>query len=280
MNPVEEDRALDEEANAYFGREQRGREAMDPATRQLAFIAGGIGLLLAVLIGGWLLSGHRSGTIPIIEAAAGPVRIKPVDPGGMQAMGAQAPPVVSSAGVETLAPRPEAARPDALQAEVDAARRAGDGGRKPPAAMPSPAGPAPAAPAAGAPAAPSSSSVGSGAGAAPQAVPHAPADAGSGPLLRTESEPRRNGGEAPHGGALAVQLAAVNSDQAAQMEWSRLCRSHPALFSGRKPDVEQVDRNGKRIYRLRTRGFASTVEANSFCEQARAQKVACTVAAF
>lgn len=276
MNPVEEDRALEEEANAYFGREQRGREAMDPATRQLAFIAGGIGLLLAVLIGGWLLSGHRSGAIPIIEPPVGPVRIKPVDPGGMQAMGAQAPPVVSSTGVETLAPRPEAARPDALQAEVDAARRAGSAGRKPPAAPPAPVGPAPAAP-------PSSSSVGSGGGATPQAaplpVPHPPADARSGSLLRTESEPRRNG-EASHDGALAVQLAAVNSDQAAQLEWSRLCRSHPALFSGRRPNVEQVDRNGRKIYRLRTRGFASMAEANSFCEQARAQQVACTVAAF
>jgi sporulation related protein len=296
MNPVEEDRALEEEPGGYSRREQRGREAMDPATRHLAFIAGGLGLLLAVLIGGWLLGGHHSGAIPVIEPVAGPVRVKPVDPGGMQAMGAQAPPMVSGTGTETLAPRPESARPDALQAEVDAARRAGSAEQKPPAAAsappitaapgtPTPGTPGVGSPGAGAPSsgAPAPGAPSTSAGETPQPaplpVPHSPGAAKSSPLLRTEAEP---GGDGPvrQNGPLAVQLAALNSHEAAQLEWSRLCRGHPALFSGRKPDVEQVDREGRTIYRLRTRGFASMTDANAFCEQARAQRVACTVAAF
>ena len=49
MNPVEEDRALDGEDDPRFDG-PRGREAMDPVTRQLAFLACGIGLLLVVLV--------------------------------------------------------------------------------------------------------------------------------------------------------------------------------------------------------------------------------------
>ncbi len=77
-----------------------------------------------------------------------------------------------------------------------------------------------------------------------------------------------------------MQLAALNSDSAALTEWSRLCRSHPLLFSGRKPLIQQADHAGRPIYRLRTRGFATTAAAASFCQQARAQRVACTVADF
>ena len=73
MNPVEEDRALAGEDDGRFGADEpRGREAMDPATRRLAMIAGGIGLLLAVLIGGWAFSGRHAGGIPVIEAPDGP----------------------------------------------------------------------------------------------------------------------------------------------------------------------------------------------------------------
>ena len=123
MNPVEEDRALDGEDLRGL-RDVRGREAMDPMTRHLVWIASAIALLLVVVIGGWALGTHHSGTIPVVEAPAGPVRLKPIDPGGMQASGAQAlPPVMpEDAGHQSLAPQPEAARPDELKAAVDAAR--------------------------------------------------------------------------------------------------------------------------------------------------------------
>ncbi len=182
------------------------------------------------------------------------------------------PPAAGSDASQLLLPRPEAARPDALRAEMDAVRPTVHGQPAqlplPTAAAPTPA-PTPAAPA---PAPPTQ---------APVLPAPAPSDApGLVPadkLLRTDTDPAaarwRIGGP-------AVQLAAFGSAAAAQTEWSRLCRSHPALFSGRSPEIDQADHEGHTIYRLRTRGFARSAEATSFCEQARAQHVACTLAAF
>ena len=272
MNPVEEDRALAGEDPAYDSR--RGREAMDPVTRQLVFLAAGIGLLLVVLVGGWLLSTRHASSIPVIQAAAGPVRVKPIDAGGMQAMGAQAPDAQSDGGTETLAPRPETPRPAALQAEIDAARGQppqGDAGMLPAA----PAAPVVENPQPSPQPSPEPSQEPSQESApqpAPQPLPsptpHAAGPAPDNPL-RTEAV-----------GRSAVQLAALDTHQAAEMEWSRLCRVHPALFSGRAPDVERIDRDGHALYRLRMRGFASAADASAFCQQARAQRVACTLADF
>lgn len=271
MNPVEEDRALQGEPGPRLDDGRRGRAAMDPTTRHLALIASGIGLLLVVLIGGWMLSGRHPGSIPVIASPPGPIRLKPVDPGGMQAMGAQAPPAVSGKGGETLAPKSETARPDALQAQLDAARRDGsghDGGGQTAPAPTSPPRPMSQTPPAPRP--------------APPQVPHAPAQPApglrSGVLLRTDAGPEP--AVQPGSGAVAVQLAAVGSDAAAQTEWTRLRHLHPALFSDRLPEVEQADHAGHAIYRLRTRGFGSAAEASSFCEQAHAQGVACTLADF
>ncbi len=265
MNPVEEDRALDGESDLAYGDGRRGRAAMDPTTRHMVFIACGIGLLLVVLIGGWTLSGGRhSGSIPVIEAPLGPVRLKPIDPGGMQAMGAQAPPAMSASGIETLAPRPEAARPEALQAEVDAALRRDQRGLAVPAAPPA-APPAITAP-------------------APGPVPSVPVAADPGIHGEAQLQHPPSGASAawhsPSGGPLAVQLAALDSHDAARIEWRRLSHSHPLLFSGHTPEVEQADHDGRPIYRLRTGGFASVAEAHAFCEQARSQRVACTLADF
>lgn len=264
MNPVEEDRALDGESDLAPRDERRGRAAMDPTTRHLALIASGIGLLLAILIGGWMLSGQHSGSIPVIEAASGPVRLKPIDPGGMQAMGAQAPSTSSAKGVETLAPSPEDARPDSLQAEVEAARRAD--AAAPAVARPDLPGPAVAVPSAPVAQAP------------PSDIPPAGAPLHGSPL-RTEATPD-SAVASGAGDRLAVQLAALSSHDAAQTEWARLRHSHPTLLSGRTPEVDQADRDGRTIYRLRTGGFASVAEATAFCKQARAQRVACTLADF
>lgn len=269
MNPVEEDRALDGESDLAFGDERRGRAAMDPTTRHLVFIACGIGLLLLVLIGGWTLSGRRPSEIPVIEAPAGPVRLKPIDPGGMQAMGAQAPSSVNASGVETLAPLPESARPEALQAEVDAARRNEDR---------TPAVPAVHAPAVGTIAPPPAAATAPAVSEPPDQEPPTAAPATG---HHAEAAPKAGAVAHLHGtGQLAVQLAALDSHDAAQMEWSRLSRSHPLLFSGHTPEVEPVDHAGRRIYRLRTGGFASVAEAHAFCEQARLLRIACTFADF
>ncbi len=279
MNPVEEDRALHGETVRFD--DERGREAMDPTTRHLVLIASGIGVLLAVLIGGWMLSGRHPGSIPVIEAPSGPVRLKPIDPGGMQAMGAASPPAASGKG-QTLSSGPEVARPDALQAEVDAARRDGAGPSPPPSSPPAASSPA-ASPPASPSAPPAESQFEQAPRPAPLPVPHGPArhPASSRPdsMLRTDADPQP-AGQPAIATRLAVQLAALGSDAAAQTEWERLRRDHAALFSGHTSEVEQAEHGGHSIYRLRTKGFGSVAEANAFCEHAHAQGVACTLADF
>ncbi|WP_428375295.1 SPOR domain-containing protein [Lichenicoccus sp.] len=270
MNPVEEDRALAEEEDGRFGlSEARGREAMDPATRRLAMIAGGIGLLLAVLIGGWVFGGRQAGGIPVIEAPYGPVRLKPADAGGMQALGAQAPPPVNSSGAEALAPGPEAPRPEALQAEVDAARRASG---------------LAVAPSAAAPAAPPGTRADKPAPLSP-AAPEQPPDPGK---LRTEATPDASQPAeraVPGHGPIAIQLAALDSHDAAQAERKRLADHYPDLFNpapgdGKSFEVLRAEHDGHPIYRLRMLGFGSQAAAAAFCRRARAQDVACAVADF
>ncbi len=270
---VAEERAA---ARQAAGSDAGRRSGMDAGTRRLALIAGGIGTLLVATVGGWSLLGHRpGGGIPLIAPPPGPVRVRPADPGGMQLMPGQVA-QVNGPAAQALAPGPEAAAPQALQAEVEAARKAD----------------APAA-------APTKTAVPAGAGPVPsppgptQAVPaqaqartrvEAPAtDADPIETAPTEAIPAAPAAPAPPPAAAsgpAVQLAALDSEQAARAEWSRLVRQAPALLGGRTPTILHVSRNGRQFYRLRTGGFASAAEAGAFCSRARALGIACARADF
>ena len=258
--------------------DRRRPTGIDPGTKLLAMFAGGIGTLLVVVVGGWSLLGHHnSGGIPVIEPPPGPVRVKPVDPGGMQLMGAQAPAASNGSAAQELAPGPEAPAPEALQQQVDAARQA-DAPPKPTAAVPpaltqsrppavatAPAATAPAPPqplAAPAPVAPP---------AVHQPVTSADAAPAAGDAASTDSL-------AAHGPE--VQLAALDTEAAAQAEWSRLTRQAPGLFASRHPAILRASRGGREFFRLRTGGFANLAEATAFCGQAKAAGVACTLADF
>ncbi len=270
------------------------RSGMDEGTRWLALVAGGIGTLLVVTVGGWSLLGHHAeGGIPVIEPLPGPVRVKPVDPGGMQVMSTQ---VAQTNGpaAQALAPGPEVANPQALQAEVDAARHADT---PTPTATPATAAPAPSPTAqtptaqdstAQIPAAPRVAAV----PVQPQAAAPAPETAASGRKAddeATAADPDAASAAAPStpeaaaptpSGGHAVQLAALDSEAAAQAEWERLARRAPSLFARREPAIVPVSRDNKRFFRLRMAGFNSASEATAFCGRLHGAGIACTLADF
>ena len=222
------------------------RGGMDPTTKRLAVMAGAIGVVLLALVGGWSLAGRHEGGVPVIEPPAGPERVKPADPGGMQLMGAEPPPANNDAGGTALAPAPEKPDRQALQAELDRATK--DAAANEAAAPAEPTPTRPLSPAASPPAA-----------SPPTTGTKAPAS-----LSRH----------------VEVQLAAMDTEAAARAEWSRLAAKDPALFAARRPVIVAANHDGKTFYRLRTGDFDTVASATDFCQRSRAAGAACTIAAF
>ena len=224
-----------------FGRPSYRPEApagMDPDMRRMAVVAAGLGCLVAAGIGIASLSRHTHHGVPVIEALAGPVRVKPLDPGGMKVAGAEE----AVSGVEALAPAAEKPAIRALHAKRPSAHPVQTADARPAAAS------APIAPAL------SAQKI-----AATQTLPVAPS-------------------VAPRGAT--VQLAAFETQQAAEQDWGKLAEKIPGLFDGHRPEVERAQVAGHTVYRLRTGGFADLAAATMFCGKLRARGGDCTIAAF
>lgn len=229
----------------------RRRQRMDPGTRRLVLIAGGLGAALVVVVGGWELVGHRSTTVPVVQADNRPIRVKPDNPGGMQVAGANED--ILSGGAESatgkLAPPPEAPAPQALRAPP------------PPAVAPPAPAPAPVVT------------------AAPQpSVAMTPPKPGV-TAKPVEPAPEKRPAVVPAGNTL-VQLAAVRSEDAAKSEWERLSKRFPELLGSHRPAFSKTERDGRTLWRVRTGGFSDVPQATSFCEKVRAKGAACSVADF
>jgi SPOR domain len=227
----------------------RHSRGMDPATRRLALVAGGLGGALLAIIGGWSVMGHRGTAVPVIQADSRPIRVKPENPGGMQIAGSNED---LPGGAETnggkLAPPPEAPAPQALLA--------------PPPLPATVAAPAPApVPAAAAPVA-----------ARPAAPPASPADKRGVAPASERAAPAAKGA--------LVQLAAVTSEDAARSEWQRLEKRMPDLFGHRQPAFSKTEHSGHTLWRLRTGGFSDVVQATAFCERVHAKGANCSIADF
>jgi len=95
---------------------------MDQGTKRLAIIAGGLGGALLLIVGVWTASGHHGGAVPVIEADARPMRVKPENPGGLQVAGANDEILSGDAGpqADKLLPPPEAPAPQALKDQTPA----------------------------------------------------------------------------------------------------------------------------------------------------------------
>ena len=269
------------------------RRGMDPGTKRLALIAGGLGSALVVLFGVSSLSSHRNGPVPVIEADPSPVRVKPANPGGLQITGLSDE-ILSGdtdAGTQNdkLLPPPEAPAPQAL-ARVENAEASPPASAAPPTptAPPASAPPQAAPPAAQPPSSPASSAS-TPAQAAPEVAPAPaprPADPGLGANRATvPPRARATTGPTPPAPATAatgtaVQLAAMASEPAARGEWERLSKRMPELLGARRPDVVESERDGHTVFRLRTGGFRDIAEATAFCERVRAKGAGCSIANF
>ena len=210
---------------------------MDPEMRRMAMMAAGFGGVLAVVIGLFSFSGHRHHGVPVIEAPATPVRVKPLNPGGMVVSGAED---FSSSQGEKLAPPAEkpairelrakkVAKATVVQADIDA--------KSAPKETLAPA--------------------------ATSAVPLVP-QARLGTVL----------------GGTWVQLAAFESQQAAEQDWGKMAEKMPKMFNGHTPQVVPGHIAGRTVYRLRTGGFANLAAATAFCGEVRAKGGDCSIAAF
>ncbi len=217
---------------------------LDPDMRRMAIVAAGFGGVLALVIGAFSMSHHTHHGVPVILAQTGPVRIKPLDPGGMKVAGAEE----AAGGAERLAPEPEKPALHALRAKVHVA--------------PKPVEQAAAAPVAAAPPV----------AVAPPVVAAAP------PVQHASAAAVLPAADLPVG--TAVQLAAFESQHAAEQDWDKLSEKSPGLFDGHKPEVERATVAGRVVYRLRTRGFANIATAAAFCGKVRATGGDCSIAAF
>lgn len=248
----------------------RPSSGMDAGTKRLALFAGGIGALLVALVGGWSMLGHHPTGIPIIAPPPGPVRVRPLDPGGMQLMGAQTLSASNAGGAQALAPGPEAPQPAALQAAVDAARKAD----APPPPKTTPVPPTTRAASTTPPAAITTTTLPPATSAANTQTEQSNAQP------EHTVPPLATGAAGPPAAGPMVQLAAVDTEAAAHTQWSRFAHQVPALLANRAPVILRVDHAGRIFYRLRVAGFASPAEATAFCAQAKARNVACTLADF
>lgn len=80
--------------------------------------------------------------------------------------------------------------------------------------------------------------------------------------------PPREAQAAPDG--IYVQMASLDSEQAARTECQRMRARWPDLFGDRSPAVEKAEVRDRTFWRLRTGGFSCVGDANEFCGRLRA----------
>jgi hypothetical protein len=239
-------------------------------TRRMVLGVGGAGAVLLLCVGGYFAeTGRGPEGVPVIQAAPGAVKVKPDDPGGLQ-VNTQTNALLGTSGSDTdanLAPAPEEPDPAALAATADQEQAA----------------PTPASPSAGSSAASLATPT-----VTVATVPETPAPSPSQQTAMIVPPPSAGAGQThnlaqeynppvtpPERGTVRVQLAALDSQEAAQREWAHLAHRMPSLFNGRRPIFA-----GHTFWRVRTAGFLTVTEATRFCADVRAQGSACTVALF
>ncbi|MBC7637521.1 MAG: SPOR domain-containing protein, partial [Acetobacteraceae bacterium] len=241
--------------NASF-RTPRRNDASAANTRKMAYFAGGVAVLLAVIMATSSLTGaRRNAGVPVVDPDPRPLRAKPDKVGGLAIEGSEETGIGGNKdGVATLAPPPEAPAPQALKAQALAIAQAQALAIAQAQAAADAAAHAAAAPKVVARVAePAPTPV---AKIAPVATP-APMPAKPAPSSLAKPAP------APSGPV--VQIAALVTEAGARAEWDRLSKKMPDVFAGHKPVVTKLERDGKVFWRLRTSGFTDAAQAAMFC---------------
>lgn len=256
----------DDDSDVHF-RPVRPASVSQPASKGpviVGFFGLLIGLVVVVLFA--LLNGTRPGGLsepPIIRANEEPIRIKPLDPGGVEIGTSQAiidavQPAPSEEPViaETATPAEGAGividfaseeLPVAGEAELPPSELAGVASSAE-VVMPEIAAP---------PIAPR------------KAEPSAPVVTGQ------VTQPR-----APvlNSGPYLVQVASLTDGGAARRHWDALQNRYPGILSGYTPDIEVIDVSGKgQRHRLRVAGFQTRDEGMALCDRLKAAGGDCFV---
>ena len=234
------------------------RRVLSADMTRMGVLAAGIGAAIVLFLAGHALMGHHKTGVPIIEAEAGPVRIKPVNAGGMQVTGADFNP--GGDANQALAPAAEQPQINALRAQLHAvkkelARQAAETAQVQKLAEAKIAAPAPVQHA--------------------SAVMRVPVPAPMTPAPAPLAAPIKVVPAGP-----AVQLAAFTDEAAARRDWDLLLKKAPDLLGGRAPEVTRTQVAGRTMWRLRTAGFGSVAEATSFCGKMHEHGADCAIAAF
>ncbi len=270
----------------------RGRSKFRSALRYflyfaVVFVAGtGAGWYY---VGTQVLTGDDSG-IPLIKADKGPVKVRPINPGGMKVPDRDKLVYDRMQGngerprVERLLPAPETPLPPPsreLPKQMEAAAPDPDSAKKLAAVAPA-AGPVAPPPAkAGTSRTPPVRTrplASPGSAAATPTVEEVLAAVRPPPAPKTSAPktPARGASEAP---AYRVQLAAVRSLERAQGEWDRLRRKNSDVLGKLVLSVVKADLGSKKgvFYRLRAGPLADEAAARALCAKLTSRKVGCLI---
>lgn len=233
---------------------KRPISGMDDETWRLLRTAGVIACLsLGVPLALSLLQEDPAKPVPVVAPPAGPVRVRPDRPGGMEIVGSLDEAFDTDEPV-VLAPAPEEPALAALQAQAESGWSAMQE-QEP------------------------------GEPTTPTAIVTSVADTDEAQDVRTRATSAEVPRPAPHGlstprGTYQVQLAALESERAARAELARLRNRLPQILGARAALIQPAKRNGVTVWRLRITEFSHRLEAQQFCESIQAAGAGCVVASF
>jgi hypothetical protein len=248
-------------------RPQKAPSGLDPDMKRMGLVAVGLGGALALLAGGAMLMRPAHHGVPVIEAEAGPVRIKPANPGGMQVSGAD----LNSAGIGQgphLAPAAERPELATLRAEVRDIKQREKKLLADNEAL-----------------AKQSAEADRVAHLAEATASHPKVVAAPAPVARATATARVAAAPevsppVPAVSVTTVQLAAFVDEAAARHEWEALTQRVPDLLGNKRPEISRADAGGRVMFRLRTGGFNTVADAVGFCAKMKAHGESCSIAAF